>query len=138
MRAVVRPLQVLDAVVEVCRVTFGTTLQWIHEFAVENVAWKREFIRQHAQLRLILSDLVVLSNNSWTGFVDVGSEIGVGTLETLSGPVDLLTAGFECDTVSHLNRFLDVGGRASEGAGPWCVNSRFSVAPPRAVAYARP
>jgi site-specific DNA-cytosine methylase len=78
-------------------------LQFEHVFSVEVDAWKRDFLLTHATSRYVMKDVVALSQADWRG------ECRTGEVVTLPR-CDILAAGFECDTVSSLNRFSGARG----------------------------
>lgn len=77
----------------------GVSMSFKHMFSVEKVDWKRDFIQDHFSPCCVFSDTIELSNNEWVGY-DFMSQKNIQLPS-----IQWLTAGFECDTVSGLNRF---------------------------------
>jgi site-specific DNA-cytosine methylase len=89
---------VLQAIQAVCKAQFDLDLAFSFVWACEVDEWKRAFISAHTPPEHLLGDVIALSQSGWRGETDAKLTIELGT-------VDLLFAGFECDTVSSLNRF---------------------------------
>ncbi len=86
----------MSAVLAVGHELFTGDIPWSHSWAVEITGWKHDFILEHARPKHVFSDAIQLSNDGWHGKTHGGSH------QSLT-PVDIFTAGFECDTVSKLN-----------------------------------
>ena len=73
-------------------------VEFEHVFSADKVPWKQDFLDAAWAPKLIFGDVVELSKKSWCGpEYKSGRELPVP-------PVQILVAGFECDSVSSLSR----------------------------------
>ena len=91
-------MHVVAAINKVIARSFGTQLEWHHTFSAEKDPWKQRFIVGHTPPQHMFGDVISLCNNNWRG------DTTEGELVELDAPT-LFTAGFECDSVSLLNRW---------------------------------
>ena len=100
----------------------GMELQFHHLFACEIEEWKQEFILHHLNPQFMFEDAVELARNDWVG-QDTISEKHVKVPD-----IDLLFAGFECDSVSALNASRNKSSNCvAEGTGKTGITARATL-----------
>ena len=85
---------VAEELVDVCKLALGVDVQFVHEFSCEIVEWKRSWILHHFNPKLLFADATDLIGTS-------AKDMKSGEFATIP-LLDILLAGFECDSVSKL------------------------------------